>query len=107
MPLDSRLLGNDGLLLCCNRYQEIILDSRELLYKKATATAGNAEEQAAFGLVCGTAGRTAATAVCFPGRTILPVSGKGARLRGSGGPRYYPAGWHDISESGRVYPWKR
>jgi hypothetical protein len=27
MPLDSRLRGNDGLLLCCNRYQEIILDS--------------------------------------------------------------------------------
>jgi hypothetical protein len=27
MPLDSRLRGKDGLLLCCNRYQEIILDS--------------------------------------------------------------------------------
>jgi hypothetical protein len=29
MPLDSRLRGNDGLLLFCNRYQEIILDSSE------------------------------------------------------------------------------
>jgi hypothetical protein len=25
MPLDYRLRGNDGLLLFCNRYQEIIL----------------------------------------------------------------------------------
>jgi hypothetical protein len=29
MPLDSRLRGNDGLLLFCNRYQEIILDSSD------------------------------------------------------------------------------
>jgi hypothetical protein len=33
MPLDSRLRGNDGLLLFCNRYQEIILDSSDIDYK--------------------------------------------------------------------------
>jgi hypothetical protein len=38
--LEGPLRGNDGLLLSCNRYQEIILDSSDLVFPLITLLFG-------------------------------------------------------------------